>query len=67
MCCILTSYNVNCCTGAKSGWRLAWETMVRELAPQDQTGNYSRPSYAFDEQIGTAKFPVSDQRRDKHA
>lgn len=45
--------------GAKTGWRLAWETMVRELAPQDQTGSYSRPKYAFDEQIGSPRFPVS--------
>eukprot|EP00879_Flechtneria_rotunda_P003181 GHRR01003404.1.p1 GENE.GHRR01003404.1~~GHRR01003404.1.p1 ORF type:complete len:405 (+),score=101.52 GHRR01003404.1:151-1365(+) len=49
-------------TGAKTGWRLAWQAMVRELAPQDQTGNYSRPKYAFDEQIGTPQFPAASGR-----
>jgi hypothetical protein len=33
--------------------------MVRELAPQDQTGSYSRPKAAFDEWIPSPKFPVS--------
>eukprot|EP00775_Hariotina_reticulata_P010760 gene10760-10916_t len=38
-------------TGARTGWRLAWQTMVRELAPQDQTGSYARPTAAFDEEV----------------
>lgn len=46
-------------TGAKTGWRLAWQAMVRELAPQDAKGGYSRPRYAFDGRLGTAEFPVS--------
>jgi hypothetical protein len=44
--------------GAKAGWRLAWETMVRELAPQDSSGSYTRPANAFNERIGSPCFPV---------
>jgi hypothetical protein len=44
--------------GAKQGWRLAWQAMVRELAPQDAGGGYSRPAYSFDGAIGSAQFPV---------
>jgi hypothetical protein len=44
--------------GAKTGWRLAWETMVRELAPQDSSGSYTRPANAFNERIGAPGFPV---------
>jgi hypothetical protein len=44
--------------GAKTGWRLAWETMVRELAPQDSSGSYTRPVNAFNERIGSPGFPV---------
>eukprot|EP00882_Tetradesmus_deserticola_P027826 GHRQ01030955.1.p2 GENE.GHRQ01030955.1~~GHRQ01030955.1.p2 ORF type:complete len:126 (-),score=20.59 GHRQ01030955.1:303-680(-) len=44
--------------GAKTGWRLAWETMVRELAPQDNSGSYTRPANAFNERIGSPRFPV---------
>jgi putative glutathione S-transferase len=28
-------------------WKLAWKTMMVELAPQDDKGNYQRPSYSF--------------------
>ncbi len=28
-------------------WKLAWKTMMVELAPQDEQGNYQRPSYSF--------------------
>jgi hypothetical protein len=49
-------------TGAKAGWNLAWQTMVKELAPQDRSGGYSRPSYAFDAQLGSLEFPVSAAR-----
>lgn len=45
--------------GAKTGWRLAWQAMVRELAPQDKGGGYSRPRYAFDGRLGSPEFPVS--------
>jgi putative glutathione S-transferase len=44
--------------GAKGGWRLAWEVMVRELAPQDKQGAYQRPTYSFSGRIGGADFPV---------
>lgn len=46
-------------SGAKAGWNLAWQTMVKELAPQDKTGSYNRPGYAFDNKIGSPQFPVS--------
>lgn len=46
--------------GAKAGWNLAWQTMVKELAPQDKGGSYNRPGYAFDNRIGgSPQFPVS--------
>ena len=34
-------------TGAKEGWKLGWQTLVRELAPQDKSGAYVRQSYSF--------------------
>lgn len=49
--------------GAKTGWRLAWETMVKELAPQDRSGAYARPAYAFDGQLGSPQFPVRPYAR----
>ncbi len=45
--------------GVKEGWRLAWQTMVRELAPQSKDGAYTRPSYAFGGKLDTPQFPVS--------
>lgn len=45
--------------GAKTGWRTAWQIMMRELAPQTKDGGYSRPQYTFTSQIGDANFPVS--------
>ena len=33
--------------GVKTGWRLAWATLMRELAPQSKDGDYARPSYGF--------------------
>jgi hypothetical protein len=33
--------------------------MVKELAPQDKTGSYNRPGYAFDNKIGSPQCPVS--------
>jgi hypothetical protein len=47
-------------TGAKQGWRLGWQTMVRELAPQDSGGAYTRPQYSFDNEIGSSQFPVGE-------
>lgn len=58
-----TAAQVLCCvfffTGVKNGWRFAWQTMMKELAPQTADGSYSRPSYDFQAQIGDANFPVS--------
>eukprot|EP00884_Botryococcus_braunii_P007595 jgi/Botrbrau1/16837/Bobra.150_2s0061.1 len=39
--------------GAKAGWYLAWQTMMKELAPQQRDGSYSRPKYSFNNCIGT--------------
>ncbi|EFJ52988.1 hypothetical protein VOLCADRAFT_102607 [Volvox carteri f. nagariensis] len=38
--------------GVKQGWRLAWQVMMQELAPQTRRGQYSRPQYAFSGRIG---------------
>ena len=32
---------------------------MKELAPQDKDGSYSRPSYTFTSTIGDDTFPVS--------
>lgn len=42
---------------AKEGWKFAWQRMMAELAPQDEQGNYQRPSYNFQGRIGDAEFP----------
>jgi hypothetical protein len=42
----------------KTGWRLAWQTLMRELAPQSPDGSYARPSYTFNSAIGDPGFPV---------
>lgn len=49
---------------ARTGWRLAWQAMVRELAPQQKgKGAYVRPGYAFsggiDEKSAAAATPNS--------
>ena len=46
------------CAVAKGGWRLAWLTLMRELAPQSKDGDFVRPAYAFDGSIGDPSFPV---------
>ena len=33
--------------GAKTAWRQAWLTLMKELAPQTPDGAYARPSYKF--------------------
>ncbi len=48
--------------GVKTGWRLAWTTLMRELAPQSKDGDYVRPSYGFTGEIGTAEFPEEPNR-----
>ena len=45
--------------GAKYGWRLAWETMMKELAPQTKDGSYARPTYNLKGVVGSPEFPVS--------
>jgi putative glutathione S-transferase len=39
---------------AKESWKFVWKRMMAELAPQDKTGNYRRPSYGFGETIGVS-------------
>eukprot|EP00199_Chlamydomonas_sp_CCMP681_P002098 CAMPEP_0119108678 /NCGR_PEP_ID=MMETSP1180-20130426/15599_1 /TAXON_ID=3052 ORGANISM="Chlamydomonas cf sp, Strain CCMP681" /NCGR_SAMPLE_ID=MMETSP1180 /ASSEMBLY_ACC=CAM_ASM_000741 /LENGTH=403 /DNA_ID=CAMNT_0007094323 /DNA_START=93 /DNA_END=1304 /DNA_ORIENTATION=- len=51
-------------SGVKESWRLAWQTLVKELAPQDKTGAYVRPSYAMELKghAGDAKYPAESGR-----
>jgi putative glutathione S-transferase len=39
---------------AKESWKFVWKRFMAELAPQDKTGNYKRPSYGFAETIGVS-------------
>jgi len=51
--------------GVKGGWKLAWETMMRELAPQSKDGEYTRPTYSFAGRISSspgAQFPAESGR-----
>lgn len=34
-------------TTAKQSWNAGWMTLMKELAPQNEDGQYVRPSYAF--------------------
>ncbi len=49
-------------TTVKTGWRMAWATLMRELAPQSKEGDYVRPSYGFKGEIGTSAFPDEPSR-----
>ncbi len=42
---------------AKESWKFIWTRMMTELAPQDKTGSYTRPSYSFTGQLGSSEFP----------
>ena len=42
---------------AKESWKFAWKRMMAELAPQDKSGSYRRPSYNFNGWIGRGNFP----------
>lgn len=39
---------------AKFGWRTAWTVLMTELAPQSKDGQYARPTYSFQGQLGSA-------------
>lgn len=41
----------------KETWKFGWKRMMAELAPQDKTGRYTRPTYNFQGKIGTPTFP----------
>ena len=43
---------------AKESWKFLWKRFMTELAPQDQTGNYQRPTYGLAGTIGSIEFPV---------
>ena len=47
---------------AKFGWKFIWLRFMTELAPQDNTGSYKRPSYGFDNCIGDVNFPIESGR-----
>lgn len=40
------------------GWQFAWETMMKELAPQTKDGSYARPTYNLKGVIGSPELPV---------
>ena len=42
---------------AKESWRFIWKRMMTELAPQDKSGSYTRPTYDFNGEIGSDEFP----------
>jgi putative glutathione S-transferase len=42
--------------GAREGLRFIWNRMMAELAPQDPSGAYKRPSYSFQRTIGEEGF-----------
>lgn len=44
-------------SGVKETWKFGWKRMMAELAPQDKSGRYTRPSYDFQGKIGTPTFP----------
>jgi len=49
--------------GVKLGWRQLWLAFMRELAPQDRTGGYQRPSYASAGFIGRDRRVPPGPRR----
>ena len=45
---------------AKQSWKSIWLVFMNELAPQDKTGGYKRPTYRFNKnRLGDSEFPVS--------
>ena len=40
-----------------TGWKFAWTTLMRELAPQSKDGTYVRPSYAFQVRTESPVYP----------
>ena len=52
---------------AKESWRLLWQRFMVELAPQDKTGSYQRPSYPFQTTtIGSLKYPANRFEADRY-
>ncbi|KAG5190417.1 glutathione S-transferase [Tribonema minus] len=47
---------------ARFVWGTLWRIMMAELAPQDPTGAYVRPSYDFKGVIGSPQFPAEPGR-----
>ena len=45
---------------AKESWKFLWQRFMVELAPQDRTGAYQRPSYTFGNTLGSTKYPLDD-------
>lgn len=48
---------------AKESWRFLWKRFMVELAPQDRTGAYQRPSYTFGNTLGSTKYPLESNQR----
>jgi putative glutathione S-transferase len=50
---------------AKESWKFVWKRMMAELAPQDKSGQYQRPSYGFDQTLGSKQHPVEGFNKNK--
>ena len=48
--------------GAKESWKFLWNRFMTELAPQDQKGQYTRPTYSFQGVLGSKEFPDESGR-----
>jgi putative glutathione S-transferase len=46
---------------AKAGWRFLWTRFMVELAPQDKSGSYQRPSYTCDSTLGSNQYPIEQE------
>lgn len=47
---------------AKAIWTTLWQTMMSQMAPSDQGGDYQRPKSEFCDRIPTEQFPAAAQR-----
>lgn len=51
---------------AKESWRLLWQRFMVELAPQDKSGTYQRPTYTFAKTLGSTQYPVGNEEANKN-
>lgn len=48
---------------AQDSWKFLWKRFMVELAPQDEQGNYQRPSYGFSKTLGSTQHPIEGNQR----